>query len=767
MANKPDYHKSGNKIGSFVSLLKEGKQKYPTILDCLSEQLVYYDSDMTIAWANRAAAESCGRSPEEFIGKYCYEMWHGRSEICDRCPVVKVFETGQAQKAELILPDARVLSVSCYPVYDESDSLSGVIEVAVDVTAGKKIEAALQKSEEKFRNVIESSPMGIHMYRLEPDGRLIFTGANPSADAILGVENKQFIGKTIEDAFPPLAGTEVPERYRRVCAYGETWQTEQIDYEDDQIKGAFEVYAFQTAPDNMATLFLDITERKRAEEALQVSEKRFRDLAELLPQTVYEMDAQGRLTFVNRRAFEQFLYSQDDFARGLSAFDMLVAEDRFRAMDRTQRIMRGEQIGLSEYTALRKDGSTFPAMMHSAVIYRDGNPVGLRGIIIDISEKKRLEVQLQQAQKMESLGTLAGGIAHDFNNLLMGIQGRASLVLADINAMHPHFEDLKEIQKYVRRATQLTTQLLGLARGGKYEVKPTDLNDLLRTSSQMFARTKKEITIHRKFQKGLWTVVVDRSQLDQVFLNIYVNAWQAMPGGGNLYLQTENVILNKDYVKPYRIEPGKYVKVSITDTGIGMNKNTLKRVFDPFFTTKEKERGTGLGLAAAYGIISNHNGIITAYSEKGHGAAFSIYLPASEQAIVDEPEFETNIVQGDETILLVDDEQIILDVGRQMLEKMGYTVLTADSGAAAINVFKRKKDSIKLVILDMIMPNMNGGETYDRLMQINPGLKVLLSSGYSLNGQASDIINRGCNGFIQKPFDLMDLSQKTRFILDG
>ena len=576
--------------------------------------------------------------------------------------------------------------------------------------------------------------MGIHMYRLEPDGRLIFTGANPSADAILGVENKQFIGKTIEDAFPPLAGTEVPERYRRVCAYGETWQTEQIDYEDDQIKGAFEVYAFQTAPDNMATLFLDITERKRAEEALQVSEKRFRDLAELLPQTVYEMDAQGRLTFVNRRAFEQFLYSQDDFARGLSAFDMLVAEDRFRAMDRTQRIMRGEQIGLSEYTALRKDGSTFPAMMHSAVIYRDGNPVGLRGIIIDISEKKRLEVQLQQAQKMESLGTLAGGIAHDFNNLLMGIQGRASLVLADINAMHPHFEDLKEIQKYVRRATQLTTQLLGLARGGKYEVKPTDLNDLLRTSSQMFARTKKEITIHRKFQKGLWTVVVDRSQLDQVFLNIYVNAWQAMPGGGNLYLQTENVILNKDYVKPYRIEPGKYVKVSITDTGIGMNKNTLKRVFDPFFTTKEKERGTGLGLAAAYGIISNHNGIITAYSEKGHGAAFSIYLPASEQAIVDEPEFETNIVQGDETILLVDDEQIILDVGRQMLEKMGYTVLTADSGAAAINVFKRKKDSIKLVILDMIMPNMNGGETYDRLMQINPGLKVLLSSGYSLNG---------------------------------
>jgi len=572
------------------------------------------------------------------------------------------------------------------------------------------------------------------MYRLEPDGRLIFTGANPSADAILGVENKQFIGKTIEDAFPPLAGTEVPERYRRVCAYGETWQTEQIDYEDDQIKGAFEVYAFQTAPDNMATLFLDITERKRAEEALQVSEKRFRDLAELLPQTVYEMDAQGRLTFVNRRAFEQFLYSQDDFARGLSAFDMLVAEDRFRAMDRTQRIMRGEQIGLSEYTALRKDGSTFPAMMHSAVIYRDGNPVGLRGIIIDISEKKRLEVQLQQAQKMESLGTLAGGIAHDFNNLLMGIQGRASLVLADINAMHPHFEDLKEIQKYVRRATQLTTQLLGLARGGKYEVKPTDLNDLLRTSSQMFARTKKEITIHRKFQKGLWTVVVDRSQLDQVFLNIYVNAWQAMPGGGNLYLQTENVILNKDYVKPYRIEPGKYVKVSITDTGIGMNKNTLKRVFDPFFTTKEKERGTGLGLAAAYGIISNHNGIITAYSEKGHGAAFSIYLPASEQAIVDEPEFETNIVQGDETILLVDDEQIILDVGRQMLEKMGYTVLTADSGAAAINVFKRKKDSIKLVILDMIMPNMNGGETYDRLMQINPGLKVLLSSGYSLNG---------------------------------
>jgi len=249
-------------------------------------------------------------------------------------------------------------------------------------------------------------------------------------------------------------------------------------------------------------------------------------------------------------------------------------------------------------------------------------------------EKEKLQAQLQQAQKMEAIGTLAGGIAHDFNNLLMGIQGRTSLILADIGSDHPHFEHLTEIEKYVGSAAELTRQLLGFARGGKYQVLPSNLNELIEKSSRMFGRTKKEITIERKYEEELWTVEVDRSQIDQVLLNIYVNAWQAMPTGGTLSIQTENVYLDKKFVKPYNTSPGDYIKVTIKDTGVGMDDKTLKMVFDPFFTTKEKGRGTGLGLASAYGIVKNHDGIITVRSKKRQGATFNIYLPASKKAVV-------------------------------------------------------------------------------------------------------------------------------------
>ena len=270
---------------------------------------------------------------------------------------------------------------------------------------------------------------------------------------------------------------------------------------------------------------------------------------------------------------------------------------------------------------------------------------------------------------MEAIGTLAGGIAHDFNNLLMGIQGRASLMLADMDSSDPHFEHLRGIEEYVRSAADLTRQLLGFARGGKYEVKVTDLNELTDRSAKLFGRTKKEITIHRKFQPGLWTVEVDRRQIEQVLLNLFVNAWQAMPAGGEIYLQTQNVVLDEAYVKPHGVKPGKYVKISVTDTGTGMDEQTKQRLFDPFFTTKGMGRGTGLGLASAYGIIRNHEGFITVYSEKGHGSTFNIYLPASGRAVSQREDAAGDLVTGEGTILLVDDEEMILEVGRPLAGK--------------------------------------------------------------------------------------------------
>jgi CheY-like chemotaxis protein len=282
----------------------------------------------------------------------------------------------------------------------------------------------------------------------------------------------------------------------------------------------------------------------------------------------------------------------------------------------------------------------------------------------------------------------------------------------------------------------------------------------------MFGRTKKEITIHRKYEKSLWPVEVDRGQIDQVLLNVYVNAWQAMPRGGDLYIQTHNVVLDDHTASHYGINPGNFVMISVSDTGIGMDESTLKRVFDPFFSTKTKERGTGLGLASAYGIVQNHDGAIAASSSEGQGATFTIYLPSSDKPVELDPGLNHATIGGTETILLVDDEKMILGVGRGMLERIGYTVLTADSGHEALAIYTDNKDTIDLVVLDMVMPDMNGDETFDRLKTVNSDIKVLLSSGYSIEGQAAKILKRGCSGFIQKPFNMKAFSKKVREILD-
>jgi CheY-like chemotaxis protein len=307
---------------------------------------------------------------------------------------------------------------------------------------------------------------------------------------------------------------------------------------------------------------------------------------------------------------------------------------------------------------------------------------------------------------------------------------------------------------------------LGFARGGRYEVKPADINDIIEKTSSMFGRTKKEITIHRKFAKDLRSVEVDRGQMEQVFMNLYVNAWQAMPGGGEIYLETEDVILTDEKAFPYAFKAGRYVKIVVTDTGMGMEEKTRERIFDPFFTTKEMGRGTGLGLATVYGIIKGHRGMINVDSESGHGTAFTIYLPASDKGVVKEKSATGTIARGTETIRLVDDEKTVLEVSREMLESVGYRIYVAGSGQEAIAVYTEKRNEIALVILDMIMPGISGEATFDRLREINPEVKVLLSSGYSIDSQAQQILDRGCNGFSQKPFTLSDISHKIREILD-
>ena len=386
-------------------------------------------------------------------------------------------------------------------------------------------------------------------------------------------------------------------------------------------------------------------------------------------------------------------------------------------------------------------------------------------ILNDVTERKWIEAHLLQAQKIEAIGTLAGGIAHDFNNLFMVVQGNISLMLLDINPSHPHYEMLRSIENKVQSGSKLTSQLLGYARKGRYEIKAVQLNQLVEEISNTFGRTRKDISIHRELAKDLFPIEVDQEQIEQVLMNLFVNAGDAMTRGGDLFLKTTNVRGEEIVSKPYDLKPGDYVLLSITDTGIGMDSKTLERVFEPFFTTKELGRGTGLGLASVYGIIKGHNGHIDVESKKGNGTTFKIYLPASGRKVQKTVKTADSLIEGTKTILLVDDEEMVLNVGRRFLKVTGYRVLTARDGREAIEVYEKYKDSIDLVLLDIVMPNMKGGEVFDRLKEINPEIKVLLVSGYSIDGEATKILERGCNGFIQKPFDMKQLSEAIRTIL--
>jgi CheY-like chemotaxis protein len=329
----------------------------------------------------------------------------------------------------------------------------------------------------------------------------------------------------------------------------------------------------------------------------------------------------------------------------------------------------------------------------------------------------------------------------------------------------PLFEKVMNVTQLVKDGSGLAKQLLGMTRGGKYVTKSTDLNRLIERSINLFGRTKKEISIRTQFQHDVWPVEVDTAQIDQALLHFFVNAWHAMPNGGDLIIDTKNVILDTAYGRSHQINPGKFVKICITDTGAGMDEPTIKRIFDPFFTTKDPASGTGLGLALAYGIIQNHKGMITVYSEKGHGTTFNIYIPISKKKKQEEIHTQEEILSGTGTILFVDDEEVIIQVGNRFLQRLGYRVITANGGEKAVRAFQRNNEKIDLVILDMIMPDMNGGETFNRLKEIDPAVKVLLSSGYTVNGQAKSILDRGCKGFIQKPFSLSDLSKRIHQIL--
>jgi len=436
-------------------------------------------------------------------------------------------------------------------------------------------------------------------------------------------------------------------------------------------------------------------------------------------------------------------------------------------IERHRRRLQGEDLpSVYSFRLINDQGEERWVELNTSLIHWEGKPSTLN-FLRNITTQKRLEAELQHARRMEALGTLAGGVAHDFNNLLMAIQGRISMMLMNSDLSHPHYRDLKDIEEVIRSGAGLTKQLLGFSRGGRYEVRATDLNRLIKQAFQLFGRTKKHILIRKRFQRDLWAVEVDRGQLEQVLLNLFMNASEAMPNGGTLSVRTKNRSLDSAFTEPHRVPAGRFVQISVADTGVGMDEETLRRIFEPFFTTKGMSRGRGLGLASSYGVIKNHGGIIVASSKQDSGATFDIYLPASERAIAKEtaPSPEP-LLRGTETVLLVDDEPKVLDICERFLRTLGYSVLTAKTGWEALQTFEKNRAIIDMVVLDMIMPGMSGRDLFERLRAIEPSLRALVSTGYSVEGEVSDLVKRGCKGYIQKPFSIKVLAKEMRRILD-
>ena len=632
----------------------------------------------------------------------------------------------------------------------------------------KQAEEALREKERFHEGILND--MITFVAVLDSGGDVIFVNNTPLT--VGGIELEDIIGKKFFDGFWWTHSDEVREMIKRdieKCADGESIVHDvPIRTKDGSLMwiefSMHPVYDEYGVVQYLIPEGREITAHKKAEEALRQSEEKYRLLIENATDAIFI--AQDKvLRFANPKTEEITGYSVEELAK-IPFVDIVHPEDRDMVLERHVKRLRGEEIpSIYSFRILNRSGEELSAELNAVLINWEGRPATLN-FLRDITSQKKLEAQLQQAQKMEAIGTLAGGIAHDFNNLLMAIQGRTSIMRMSKDSSHPDFEHLKGVEDHVKSAADLTRQLLGFARGGKYEVRPADLNELIKKQNRMFGRTKKEINIDGKYQENLWSVKVDRGQIEQVMLNLYVNAWQAMPGGGSLYLETENVIIEENYVKSFSIEPGRYVKISVTDTGVGMDKATQKKIFDPFFTTKEMGRGTGLGLASSYGIVKNHGGFINVYSEKGHGTTFNIYLPASAKEIIEEKQPSGDILRGSETVLFVDDEDMIIEVAEELFKELGYKVLIARGGKEAVEIYEKNKGQIDIVVLDMIMPDMSGSMTYDRMKEIDPDIKVLLASGYSIDGQATEILDRGYDGFIQKPFKIKELSQKLREILD-
>ena len=647
--------------------------------------------------------------------------------------------------------------------------------LAEEVRQQRKTIDALKKDEEKYRLIVENSIQGIFIAQ---KGQIKF--ANLSTLNTVGYSSEVLSQKPFIEFIHPddqkmvyerhikrLQGDSLPSRYSfRILDRSGSVQWVELNVVQIEWEGKAATLNFMN----------DITQRIQIETALQASEEKFRSMVEKSPMGIVIVNDQFQITYANNVICTMLEYDINEIM-GENFTLFLAEESRKMAIDYYLQRQKGEKVP-DRFTIsfLKKNGDTGFGEVQSNV-FDDSN--GRPNSIVQLSdisdrikseiERKQLENQLRQAQKMESVGQLAGGVAHDFNNMLNVILGHAEMAMLSLGKAHPVQADLVEIEKACNRSAELTQQLLAFARKQTIMPKILDLNDKVATTLKMLQRMigedKELIWIPGP---NLWRVKMDPAQIDQILANLAVNAHDAITGVGKVVVETQNAVLDEIYCAHHAgFVPGEYVMLSVSDNGCGMEKDILSHVFEPFFTTKEVGKGTGLGLATIYGIAKQNLGFINAYSEPGEGTTFKIYLPRVkvERPFEEKAPLELKAIGGEETILLVEDEPAILTIGKSMLDKLGYTVLTARSPKAAIQLSKSCPENIDLLITDVVMPEMNGKALAEQLLSYFPDLKCLYMSGYSANVIAHGGSLDSSVNFIQKPFSSVELDHKIREIL--
>jgi PAS domain S-box-containing protein len=498
---------------------------------------------------------------------------------------------------------------------------------------------------------------------------------------------------------------------------------------------------------------------RKADEALHESEERFRDLVSLLPETVFESDEKGTFTFVNQSAFERFGFTLEDVKNGLGVMDVMIPEDHSRIVLNLQKIIHGEQTGLNEYTARKKDGTTFPVLIHSTCIYHDAKCVGLRGFLIDITEKKKLEQHLIRAQKMEALGLLAGGVAHDLNNVLSGLVSYPELVLMQLPEESPLRKHVQIIMKSGERAAAIVEDLLTLARRGVAVSKALNLNDMIRRYLVSPEHLKlKEINPQIRYETHLENDLLNTMgspvHLEKTIMNLVSNAAEAMPDGGTVVISSANQYIDKPVQGYDEVSEGDYVTLSVSDMGKGIQPEDRSRIFEPFYTKKSMGRsGTGLGLSVVWGTVKDHNGYIDVRTSPESGTTFTLYFPVTREGLTkarSPAPIEEYMGKG-ETILVVDDVPEQRELATAMLTRLGYKVICGASGEEAVDYMKAHK--VDLVLLDMIMePGIDGLETYKRIQAIHHRQKAVIVSGFSETSRVQETQELGAGTYIKKPY---------------